>query len=69
MQGAEPLLWERMARLYNACPKDSTTDLCEAAMTVRTISPGQPTAIQEGTRTAPFGTVPTSSRGKAGQGR
>lgn len=41
LQDAQPALWGRMVRLYNACPKDSTTELCEAAMAVRTIPPGQ----------------------------
>ena len=27
-----------MARLYKACPQESTTELCEAATAVRTIS-------------------------------
>jgi len=48
MQDASPAQWERMARLYKACPQDSTTDLCEAAITVRTIVPGQ-----EGGKNAP----------------
>jgi len=38
-----------MARLYNACPKDILTELCEAAMTVRTIPPiggGRPIRVK-----------------------
>lgn len=37
---AAPASWERMARLYKACPKDTTTELCEAAMAVRNIPNG-----------------------------
>ncbi len=37
LQDANPASWERMVRLYNACSKDSTTELCEAAMAVRII--------------------------------
>lgn len=37
LQEAAPASWERMVRLYKACPQDSTTDFCEAAMAVRTI--------------------------------
>jgi hypothetical protein len=39
MQDASPAQWDRMARLYKACPQDSTTELCEAAIAVRTIAP------------------------------
>ena len=42
MQGANPEQWERMARLYKACPQDSSTELCEATLAVRTIPPGTP---------------------------
>lgn len=41
MQEADPATWERMVRLYRACPRDSATGLCEAALAVRTILPGQ----------------------------
>ncbi len=61
MQDASPAQWERMARLYKACPQDSTTELCEAAITVRTITPGQ-----EGARAPAFGTVPAQPRGNTG---
>ena len=61
MQDASPAQWERMARLYKACPQDSTTGLCEAAITVRTITPGQ-----EGARAPAFGTAPAQPRGNAG---
>jgi hypothetical protein len=33
---SDPATWERMVRLYKACPQDSTTEPCEAAMAVRT---------------------------------
>ena len=39
LRNADPATWDRMVRLNNACPTDSTTDLCEAVMTVRTIPP------------------------------
>jgi hypothetical protein len=39
MQRADPAVWERMVRLYRACPPDSATALCEAAMTARTRPP------------------------------
>jgi hypothetical protein len=61
MQDASPAQWERMVRLYKACPQDSTTDLCEAAITVRTITPGQ-----EGAKAPAFGTVPAQQRGNTG---
>jgi hypothetical protein len=61
MQDASPVQWERMARLYKACPQDSTTELCEAAITVRTITPGQ-----EGARAPAFGTIPAQPRGNTG---
>lgn len=64
LQDASPASWERMLRLYNACPQDSRTELCEAAMAVRTISPGSSASE----RARETGTVPKSPRG-AGQGR
>ena len=39
MRTADLETWGRMTRLYNACPRDSSTELCEAAMAVRTIPP------------------------------
>ena len=41
MQDASPTQWERMVRLYKSCPQDSSTELCEATMTVRTVPPGR----------------------------
>lgn len=58
VQDANPAAWERMVRLYKACPQDSATELCEAAEAVRTIQPGQ-----EGARAPAFGTVPAQPRG------
>ena len=69
MEEANPAVWERMVRLYRACPLDTTTELCEAAMAVRTIPPGQPPTGPEGTRAAPLGTVQSPSHTRAGQGR
>jgi len=42
MREVNPTSWDRMAKLYNACPEDSSTELCEAAMVVRTIPPVMP---------------------------
>jgi hypothetical protein len=42
MRDANPAEWERMVRLYNACPQDSLTELCAAAMAVRTVAPSSP---------------------------
>ncbi len=39
MRDADPVTWERMVRLYKACPQESTTEQCEAAMAVRTTPP------------------------------
>jgi hypothetical protein len=61
MQDASPAQWERMVRLYKACPQDSTTDLCEAAITVRTITKGQ-----EGAKAPAFDTMPPQPRGSTG---
>jgi hypothetical protein len=41
MEEASPESWDKMARLYKACPPDTATELCEAAITVRAIPPGQ----------------------------
>jgi len=70
MREADPEAWGRMARLYKACPADASTDLCEAAMAVRTVPPaGQSAAPTPPEAKAPaFGTVPGPLRGKAGQG-
>jgi hypothetical protein len=64
IEEANPAVWERMVRLYRACPVDTTTELCEAALAVRTIPPGQAPTESEGTRAAPLG-VPPPSRGRA----
>ena len=72
IEEANPAVWERMVRLYNACPHETTTEPCEAAMAMRTIPPGQPpvaAAVPEAARAAPFGTVASPSRGRVGQGR
>ena len=61
LRDANPVQWERMVRLYKACPADSTTELCEAAMAVRTIAPGQEVA-----KAPASGTVPAQPRGNAG---
>ena len=64
MREADPMTWDRMVRLYKACPQESTTEQCEAAMAVRTIpSPGQPAQAPEGARVPLFGTAPPPARG------
>lgn len=75
--GANPEMWDRMVRLYNACSRDSTTELCEAVLAVRTIvpdAPAPPEAAHPGAaQPAPdakgpaFGTVPGPARGKVGR--
>ena len=73
MREADPVMWGQMMRLYRACPQNSTIDLCEAAMAVRTTPPiasAPPPALPapEGVKPPPaFGTP--SARGKVGQGR
>jgi hypothetical protein len=51
MQQADPVAWERMVRLYKACPKDSLTELCEATIAVGTIAPSRP-VLREPNRTS-----------------
>ena len=41
MQDASPESWDKMVRLYKACPQDTATELCEAAIAVRTFAPAQ----------------------------
>jgi len=55
-----------MAQLYNACPKDASTELCEAARAMRTIPPGQPAQPAPGeAKLALPAAVLVPSRGKA----
>lgn len=68
LREADPATWDRMVRLYNACPQDSRTELCEAAIAVRTISPSASTT-PEGPRVPTAGTAPGQVRGRSGQGR
>jgi len=61
-------------RLYNACPDTIDTELCEAAMAVKTVPPGpsaQPASgeAKPGPPAAPSSSVPAQSRNKAGTGR
>ena len=65
MQEANPVSWDRVLRLSRACPPDSSTELCEAAMAVRTIPPGA--AAQpgpEGARTAQPSRAPPPTPGR-----
>jgi hypothetical protein len=44
MEEASPDSWDKMARLYKACPPNTPTEFCEAAIAVRTAeqaAPGQ----------------------------
>lgn len=73
LEDANPKLWDRMVRLHRACPQESTTELCEAAMVLRTnvpIIPVQPVPtppMPDGTRGPAFGTVPGPARGRVGR--
>ena len=69
MREADPVASNRMARLYNACPQDSATELCEAAMAVRTASPAAASRASEGAGAPAFGTVPGPAHSKSGQRR
>jgi len=70
MREADPEAWGRMARLYNACPRNASTDLCEAAMAVRTNAPEQSAQPAPGeAKAAPPAAAPSPSHGKAGNGR
>jgi hypothetical protein len=39
MRRADPVTWDRIVRLYRACPADRATKVCEAAMAARTARP------------------------------
>jgi hypothetical protein len=41
MEEASPDSWDKMVRLYNACPPDAATELCEAAIVARTAAPSR----------------------------
>ena len=69
MREEDPRSWERMARLYRACPQDSATELCEAALAVRTIPPGQPPTATEQAKTVPAARTPAASPNRVGQGQ
>lgn len=68
---ASPEMWDRMVRLYNACPRDSTTELCEAVLAVRTIAPDAPAPpappVPDRAKGPGFGTVLGPARGRAGR--
>ena len=58
MREADPVTWERMTRLYNACPIAIATDLCQAAMAER-MAPAAPLPIPpEGAKSGLPGAVP-----------
>ena len=70
---ARPETWDRMVRLYNACPRESATELCEAALAVRTIAPDAPAQpgaappASDGAKGPAFGTAPGPARGRVGR--
>ena len=69
MREADPGTWEQMVRLYKACPKGASIELCEAAMAVKTIQPeppSQPAAGEAKPALAAAAPVP-QNRGKAGR--
>jgi hypothetical protein len=65
MDEASPASFDKMVRLYEAC-REQTNALCEAAVAVRSIQPGQ-----EGSRTPPTSAPshPLLRGSNAGQGR
>ena len=65
MQEADPDRWKRVAGLTHACPEDTLTELCEAAMAVRAIAPAPEVA-----RTVPSAVAslhPLSRRNREGE--
>ncbi|WP_158804275.1 DUF6118 family protein [Acidisoma sp. L85] len=50
MQDANSAAWNRMVRLYKACPSDSATELCEASLAVGMIPPSRPLPHENRTR-------------------
>ena len=62
MREADPSRWKRVVGLIHACPEDTLTELCEAAMAVRTLPQGQPMTASEIPKAG-------SAHGRAGQGR
>jgi len=69
MEEADPKAWDRLVRLDKAC-RDSSVELCEAAMVLRSIppvAPIQPTPAPETAKPAPPAVVPAPSSGRAGR--
>jgi len=71
MREANPEAWERLVRLYNACPQASSMEQCEAALAVRTVPPEAPAQSSqsaqpgpEGVRAGGVGTVPAPPRSR-----
>ena len=64
IQEADPTTWARMVGLYKACPQGTATELCEAAIAVKTSSPGQPLSGAEGTSPGQSATSPRSKTGR-----
>jgi hypothetical protein len=63
MEQASPETWDRMARLYKACPQDAATELCTAAMALRAAAPGQ--MVPRNPAIAPSQPTPHGSRATA----
>ena len=65
MQGANPVGWDRVARLDRACG-EVRTELCEAALAVRTSPPGAPAqpGPEEARATQPIRPPPPSTPGR-----
>ena len=58
MREADPVTWERMTRLYNACPAETVIDLCQAAMAERASPAAPPPIPPEGAKSGLPGAVP-----------
>lgn len=76
LREASPGTWDRMVRLYRACPQGSATELCEAALAVRTIAPGAPqpgtappaaASVPEGGKEPAAGAAAGPARGRPGR--
>jgi hypothetical protein len=64
LKEAGPATWDRMVRLNNACPADSTTALCEAVLAMRTLSPTTQEETKVPATVAPARPSPRSRTGQ-----
>ena len=70
LRDANPAAWNRMVRVSNACPEDSTTELCEAALVVRTmppLAPQAPSPPADGAKGPTFGTITAAPHSRTGR--